>query len=89
MQRLWVLALVLGCAAQSPAAVYDGGFGKFNATIELRIGNGGAGQSGLVKGTALRRLEKQTRILIQHIANQPSQTHTFRTESRTAIRRSA
>ncbi|KAH6685915.1 putative extracellular tungstate binding protein [Plectosphaerella plurivora] len=50
--RLSVLALALGCAAQNPAAVYDGGFGKFNSTIELRIGNGGAGQSGLVKALA-------------------------------------
>jgi hypothetical protein len=53
MLKLLVLALSLGCAAQSPTAVYDGGFGKFNSTIQLRIGNGGAGQSGLIKGRHL------------------------------------
>jgi len=37
--------------AVDPAAVYDGGVGG-NATIKLRIGNGGAGQSGLVKALA-------------------------------------
>jgi hypothetical protein len=49
------LTLVAVCAAQEPAAVYDGGFGNgsndTNGTIRLRIGNGGAGQSGLIKGT--------------------------------------
>jgi hypothetical protein len=32
-----------------PAAVYNGGFDSTN-TIALRIGNGGAGQSGLIEG---------------------------------------
>ncbi|KAH6843178.1 hypothetical protein B0I37DRAFT_213861 [Chaetomium sp. MPI-CAGE-AT-0009] len=39
------------CAAQNPAAVYDAGYGK-NSTILLNIGNGGAGQSGLIKALA-------------------------------------
>ncbi|KAI0966178.1 putative extracellular tungstate binding protein [Xylaria arbuscula] len=40
--------LAASCLAQSPSAIYDGGFNGTNTTIELRIGNGGAGQSGLV-----------------------------------------
>ncbi|KAI0539085.1 putative extracellular tungstate binding protein [Xylaria digitata] len=40
--------LTVSCSAQSPSAIYDGGFNSTNATIGLRIGNGGAGQSGLV-----------------------------------------
>lgn len=32
-----------------PAAIYNGGFNTTN-TIALRIGNGGAGQSGLIEG---------------------------------------
>ncbi|OCK94872.1 putative extracellular tungstate binding protein [Cenococcum geophilum 1.58] len=39
-------------AAIEPAAVYDGGFNSTNSTTLLRIGNGGAGQSGLVKALA-------------------------------------
>ncbi|EKC97609.1 hypothetical protein A1Q2_08068 [Trichosporon asahii var. asahii CBS 8904] len=38
--------------AQSPEAIYDGGIANTtsgNSTVGLRIGNGGAGQSGLVK----------------------------------------
>ena len=39
------------CSAVAPEAVYDGGFGKGNNdTIKLVIGNGGAGQSGLIEG---------------------------------------
>lgn len=41
--------LALPALALEPAATYDGGFGN-NSKVELRIGNGGAGQSGLVKG---------------------------------------
>ncbi len=37
------------CAALEPAAVYDGGYGG-NSSILLSIGNGGAGQSGLIEG---------------------------------------
>ncbi|KAI0485823.1 putative extracellular tungstate binding protein [Xylaria cf. heliscus] len=40
--------LAVSCSAQSPSAIYDGGYNSTNATIGLRIGNGGAGQSGLV-----------------------------------------
>ncbi|KAK2733176.1 hypothetical protein FQN55_003714 [Onygenales sp. PD_40] len=45
---LWPLAVVF---AVEPAAVYDGGFGD-KGDILLKIGNGGAGQSGLVKELA-------------------------------------
>jgi len=37
-------------AALDPAAVYDGGYGQ-GGPILLGIANGGAGQSGLIKGT--------------------------------------
>jgi len=33
-----------------PTTIYDGGFGRRASRILLRIGNGGAGQSGLIKG---------------------------------------
>ena len=52
--RLVSFAVVLAgvVAAVDPAAIYDGGFGNnTNSSILLNIGNGGAGQSGLVKGT--------------------------------------
>ncbi|KAK4233093.1 hypothetical protein C8A03DRAFT_39224 [Achaetomium macrosporum] len=39
------------CAAISPAAVYDGGYGN-DSSILLGIGNGGAGQSGLIGALA-------------------------------------
>lgn len=48
-----VLVLCGLCVAQDPTAIYDGGFGNgtsSNSTVQLRIGNGGAGQSGLVGG---------------------------------------
>ena len=45
------MSLAATIAAIDPAAVYDGGFNSTNSTTLLRIGNGGAGQSGLVKGT--------------------------------------
>lgn len=35
----------------TPAAVYDGDYNETTSEILLRIGNGGAGQSGLVKGS--------------------------------------
>lgn len=47
------MSLATTIAAIEPAAVYDGGFNSTNSTTLLRIGNGGAGQSGLVKGTFL------------------------------------
>ena len=40
------------CAAVDPEVVYDGGY-KGDAPVSLRIGNGGAGQSGLVGGLYL------------------------------------
>ncbi|KAF7557545.1 hypothetical protein G7Z17_g552 [Cylindrodendrum hubeiense] len=48
-------AIAAGCAAVEPAAVYDGGLGDkcgSSCEIKLRIANGGAGQSGLVKELA-------------------------------------
>lgn len=45
------LLLADSCAAVDPAAVYDGGFGN-SSKIQLGIGNGGAGQSGLVQALA-------------------------------------
>jgi len=47
------MSLAATMAAIEPAAVYDGGFNSTDSTTLLRIGNGGAGQSGLVKGTFL------------------------------------
>jgi hypothetical protein len=43
-------ALAVPCAAVDPDAIYDGGIQGNNGTIQLAIGNGGAGQSGLIKG---------------------------------------
>lgn len=48
---LAAVALPCLCAAITPAAVYDGGYYGNNSPILLGIGNGGAGQSGLIKGT--------------------------------------
>ncbi|KOS21893.1 putative ABC transporter anion-binding protein [Escovopsis weberi] len=42
------LLLANPCAAQNPAAIYDGGYGN-DTQVKLRIGNGGAGQSGLIE----------------------------------------
>lgn len=47
---LVALALAAPSAAIEPSAVYDGGIKGNNGTIQLNIGNGGAGQSGLIKG---------------------------------------
>lgn len=52
MRLFLVAALLLGSSvAVEPEDVYSGGFdfGK-NDSIKLRIANGGAGQSGLIKG---------------------------------------
>jgi hypothetical protein len=38
-------------AAVGPDAIYDGGYNVQNASLLLRIGNGGAGQSGLIEGS--------------------------------------
>lgn len=45
----WVY-LAVRCFAVDPAAVYDGDGVAKDAEIALKIGNGGAGQSGLVGG---------------------------------------
>lgn len=46
------MSLAATMAAVNPAAIYDGGFNSTNSTILLRVGNGGAGQSGLIKALA-------------------------------------
>lgn len=45
---LFLCLAAVGNAAD-PEAIYDGGYGG-EAVVLLRIGNGGAGQSGLAKG---------------------------------------
>ncbi|KAI8663767.1 PBP-domain domain-containing protein [Fusarium keratoplasticum] len=54
MRLFVVAALLLGsCVAVEPEAVYSGGFDfAKNDSIKLRIANGGAGQSGLIKELA-------------------------------------
>ncbi|KAM5344058.1 hypothetical protein ACJ41O_012595 [Fusarium nematophilum] len=48
------------CLAVEPTEVYSGGFDhKNNDTIKLRIGNGGAGQSGLIKELANAYIKKR------------------------------
>lgn len=48
--RVFVAATVLQlCAAIDPAAIYDAGYGN-GSSILLGIGNGDAGQSGLIEG---------------------------------------
>jgi hypothetical protein len=37
-----------------PTAIYDGGVNDTSAPVLLRIANGGAGQSGLVKGKTIQ-----------------------------------
>ena len=46
------LSLLGSVAAVDPNAIYrgTGSYNTTNSTVTLRIGNGGAGQSGLVKG---------------------------------------
>jgi hypothetical protein len=45
------LAATVAAQTVAPNAIYDGGNNSTNSTILLNIGNGGAGQSGLVGGT--------------------------------------
>ena len=45
----WIY-LVVHIIAVEPEAIYNGGLAKEDDPILLKIGNGGAGQSGLVKG---------------------------------------
>lgn len=53
-----VLAVFFGIvAAVDPQAIYNGGFHSTTSPILLRIGNGGAGQSGLIKGKVLQYLQ--------------------------------
>ncbi|KAH0600191.1 hypothetical protein MHUMG1_01187 [Metarhizium humberi] len=48
-KNLLVGGFAASCSAITPAAIYDGGFSNAASKVELRIGNGGAGQSGLIK----------------------------------------
>lgn len=47
------MSLAVGIVGVEPSALYDGGYNVTNSSILLSIGNGGAGQSGLVKGRLL------------------------------------
>ncbi|EAQ85251.1 hypothetical protein CHGG_09265 [Chaetomium globosum CBS 148.51] len=58
LRFLAVTTLPLLCAALNPAAVYDGGYGN-DSSILLGIGNGGAGQSGLIKALADAFIEQK------------------------------
>ncbi|KAF7345450.1 Extracellular solute-binding protein family 1 [Mycena venus] len=49
---LFALAGTALAAGVQPQEIYDGGFHSTSSPIPLRIGNGGAGQSGLVKALA-------------------------------------
>lgn len=49
---MFISLLNLVTSIVTPQAVYDGGFNNASPIL-LRIGNGGAGQSGLVKGELL------------------------------------
>lgn len=44
------LMLAASAVAVDPAAVYSGGQDSKGNNVQLRIGNGGAGQSGLIEG---------------------------------------
>lgn len=55
LRKLLITSFAASGYAVDPAAIYDGGFGNGTGSkVELRIGNGGAGQSGLVKGKFLQ-----------------------------------
>ena len=45
---MYLVAIV---AAVDPDAIYEGGYSVANASLLLKIGNGGAGQSGLIEGS--------------------------------------
>lgn len=50
---LAALALASSSLGVNPAAVYDGDVaGAKDAPVKLRLGNGGAGESGLIKGAS-------------------------------------
>lgn len=48
--------LVATGSAQEPAAIYTGGIANNGSKVLLNIGNGGAGQSGLIKGMSIARV---------------------------------
>ena len=50
MRTFTTLTLAAVTLAVDPAAVYSGGFNSTSGNVRLRIGNGGAGQSGLIEG---------------------------------------
>lgn len=53
-------AVATTVAAINPNAIYDGGIKGNNGLIELAIGNGGAGQSGLIKGNTFHSSESSS-----------------------------
>jgi hypothetical protein len=68
MRASTCLSFFTGLAlAVEPSAIYNGGFNSTsssNSSILLRVGNGGAGQSGLVGGEHL--IDKPHRTLHAH-----------------------
>lgn len=65
-------AVATTVAAINPNAIYDGGIKGNNGLIELAIGNGGAGQSGLIKGNTFHSSESSSLILASNISILPS-----------------
>lgn len=50
-----LLFMVGWTTAQSAVQTYDGGFGNnTNAVVAIRVGTGGAGQSGILKGRLIQ-----------------------------------
>lgn len=60
------LALATSTYAVDPAAVYNGGFNSSKEVL-LRVGNGGAGQSGLIGGMFETRIYRPTCPIRQSI----------------------
>lgn len=61
------LAVAAPTAAIDPNAIYDGGIKGNNGTIQLAIGNGGAGQSGLIKGMYMQTMEGCSHLLYMEV----------------------
>lgn len=60
------LALATSAYAVDPAAVYNGGYNSSKEVL-LRVGNGGAGQSGLIGGTYEIKISRPTHPIGQSI----------------------
>ena len=78
-----VLAVLTGDNdGKPPTAIYDGGYSSADAIVRLRIGNGGAGQSGLVGALAdqfirdtVERGNVSAPFLVRHVAERLSGAH--------------